>query len=128
MDNTRKPETNKPLNCLYCLNAVLTPGSSKTAYFEATRPTPNCFCYDVPHELFDLYLLRIPDNEIDIYAWLPYHCGHFMPRMLQLRCRNCGRPEQFEEWDCLKDIFIKGYREMTCNTVCHTIYMLKVRS
>ena len=123
MNNTRKPVTNKPLNCLYCLNAVLTPGSSRTAYFEATRPTPNCFCYDVPHELFDLYLLRVPDNEIDLYAWLPYHCGHFIPRFVRQGCKVCKKIFIIPEWKLVQKQYLTFGLVMVCSKECHVIYI-----
>lgn len=127
MDSTQKHISDKPLNCLYCRQAVLSPGSSRTANIESIPPTPNCFSYDVPHELFDLFILRGGNlgsmhDYTNIYNWLPYHCGHFLPRIVQLRCAVCLKPGKFEEWRMVQAVFIDKFNIMVCNDACKQIY------
>ena len=118
MHNQKEKVPFKPLNCLYCSNAVITLGVDVQSHFKSISPQPHCFCYDVPAEMFDLYLVRCPEQDIAIYNWLPYHCGHFQSSMIQLRCVVCGKPEQFEEWNCIPDIFIQGFNVLTCDDKC----------
>lgn len=121
MDNTQKPAKNKPLNCLYCLQAILEPGSSRTADHESIPPQPHCFCYDVPHELADLFNLKMkmPGTFYEnIFTWLPYHCGHFQPRLIRMHCFICGAPGTFSEWQVADKIYTGEQDIMACSGPC----------
>ena len=130
MDSTKEPVTAKPLNCLYCSNAEIIPGSSSLNGFAYIPPIPGCTCYDVPHELIDLFEIKTcPNNKphdnyfSDLYSWLPYHCGHFLPRLVKLRCAACLKPDVFEEWRLIQDVFIDCFNIMVCNQACKHVYL-----
>lgn len=120
--NDLRINKNKPLNCLYCVNASLEPGSSRTATFESIPLQPVCQCMDVPHELVDLYLLQMLKNNnagfSDVFNWLPYHCGHFAPRLVRMHCYICGKRGVFSEWHVVENIYTGDKNIMACSTPC----------
>ena len=121
--NTGAP---KPLNCMYCASANFYCGTPTTYICKLTPPLPLCTSYDVAPELIDLFLLLMSDSNslMDIYNWLPYNCGHFIPRGVRQSCRVCKKTFIMPEWKLVQKQHLLTFCLATvCSKECHVIYI-----
>ena len=114
---TKEQTIKKPLSCWYCEQSKHSTGLS---YFYSIPAFPECTCFDVPYQLVDLWQEKGIHEDNNLYTWLPYHCGHFSPRKIKLRCKNtaCKKPVIISEWELVKYMLIGPCCIIVCSLAC----------
>lgn len=106
----------KPLNCIYCEHAYITP-------YVPGRRYADCDCPDVPLDLYAVWERRNLAPYVSAESWMPYHCGHFIPRMIRVKCahKRCTKTIDTAEWYAAKHMYIGPEDELCCSPLCAEI-------
>jgi len=121
MSTLQKPT--KPLSCYYCEHAHINPGYHGS-YLEPPEPaSADCDCLDVSLDLFAIWERLNLKPYVSPESWLPYHCGHFLPRMIRVKCahKRCIKVIDTSEWLAAKNMYIGPYDELCCSQLCADI-------
>lgn len=113
----------KPLSCFYCDNSTIKPGYKGNSYMHREPPFAECYCPDLPKEIFNLHDHKVDKLYVSSASWLPYHCGHFIGRLILTNCarKACKLPFIIHEWRAARDMYIGPYDKLCCSGHCAKI-------
>ena len=115
----------RPLSCFYCDNAKIHQGVNGSYLQPHVQPFTECTCPDVPVELYDIHEQTasrrfLHSLSVSVENWMPYRCGHFLPRIIRIKCSysRCTKTVDAPEWLAAKLMYIESNHDLCCSDLC----------